>query len=279
MATAPDATELGSLPATPREESNVADASIVCWNCNAIASPDATECQRCKAGLRPPSSEGADERFLEEQTVLRQRLGLEASGLSSDVFASRWKHDRVTQPVRSVAVQAKHASGLDLTPKANVSLWFANDQVYFVVRDVGPVPIRYLVTEASDVGYICIESAGTKSNVAALAFFGILALGARRDWLALSIDLAGSPVVVLVREPVYTMRETMRLAVERCPSLEGKITEGPPPPSHANSPRPEPADSRTDLVAEMERLAAMYEKGLITDEEFSALKAALIAGD
>jgi hypothetical protein len=95
----------------------------------------------------------------------------------------------------------------------------------------------------------------------------------------MSIDFAGSEAVVLVREPVYMLRETMRLATKQCPSLEGRVVEGPPPIVKSSNAASESTVAENHALTGIERLAALYEKGLIDDEEFAALKASIIRGE
>jgi hypothetical protein len=53
----------------------VADAIVVCWNCNAVVAADRSECPRCKAGLGPEGRGLCDGRFRSEQIILKNRLG------------------------------------------------------------------------------------------------------------------------------------------------------------------------------------------------------------
>jgi hypothetical protein len=50
-----------------------------------------------------------------------------------------------------------------------------------------------------------------------------------------------------------------------------------PPPQPAATPAPEPTTTET-TIAELERLAELKQQGLLTDDEFTALKARLLAG-
>ena len=50
-----------------------------------------------------------------------------------------------------------------------------------------------------------------------------------------------------------------------------------PPPAPA--PAPAPAGSGDDLAAEIQRLAALRQQGILTDEEFAAAKAKLLEPD
>jgi hypothetical protein len=51
-----------------------------------------------------------------------------------------------------------------------------------------------------------------------------------------------------------------------------------PPPQPAAPPAPEPPTTAETTIAELERLAELKQRGLLTEGEFTALKARLIAG-
>jgi hypothetical protein len=264
----------------------VANASIVCWNCKALAVIDHSECPQCKAGLSPSGRGLTEEQFLEEQRSLRRQAGIADSELAMEDFAPDWPFSPVVRPNGALELKAKIVTGLGLEPKTNLIIWFGDDQIYLLLRkdppptydNFGkPLRVRHQVLEAVDVGYIRIESAGTKSNIGALALFGVLALGAKRDWSALSMGLTDSELVLLVREPLYALRNTLSRAIEVCPSLRDKIAEGPPPPQlNAPAVPAAPTAPQPGVIDELERLTNLYEKGLIDDQEFRAMKATLI---
>ena len=51
-----------------------------------------------------------------------------------------------------------------------------------------------------------------------------------------------------------------------------------PAPPPATPPPPAPAAGGTDVVAELERLGTLKQQGVLTDEEFQAAKAKVLAG-
>ena len=51
----------------------------------------------------------------------------------------------------------------------------------------------------------------------------------------------------------------------------------PPPPQQYQAPPP-PQDDTDDLIAQLEKLGELRDKGILTDEEFAQQKARLIAG-
>lgn len=52
-------------------------------------------------------------------------------------------------------------------------------------------------------------------------------------------------------------------------------TQAPPPQQYAAAP---PADDGDDMLAQLEKLGELRDKGILTEEEFSAQKARLLAG-
>jgi hypothetical protein len=52
----------------------------------------------------------------------------------------------------------------------------------------------------------------------------------------------------------------------------------PPPQYQAAPPPPAAADDGDDMIAQLEKLGALRDKGILTDEEFAAQKARLLAG-
>jgi hypothetical protein len=159
------------------------DASILCWSCHTLVNANQSECPLCKAGIPPSHSDEADAnaRVIGDQRALRSPLVPGDTDDDARGPAFVWDRDPVEQPAAAVVVQAKHASGLGLAPKTNVSLWFAEDQVRLVVKvkDGGSTAqwmdaprSRSIMSDAAQVGYVSIEPAGTKSNIGAIAMFG-----------------------------------------------------------------------------------------------------------
>ena len=60
----------------------------------------------------------------------------------------------------------------------------------------------------------------------------------------------------------------------RCPGQQQQMA--PPPPQYA-APAPQ-APAQSDLTAKLNELAQLHNSGVLTDEEFSAAKAKLLAG-
>jgi Short C-terminal domain len=54
--------------------------------------------------------------------------------------------------------------------------------------------------------------------------------------------------------------------------------QSPPPQYQAAPPPPAAADDGDDMIAQLEKLGALRDKGILTDEEFAAQKARLLAG-
>jgi hypothetical protein len=50
------------------------------------------------------------------------------------------------------------------------------------------------------------------------------------------------------------------------------------PPSQYEAPPPEEADDGSSLIAQLEKLGSLRDKGILTDEEFAQQKARLLAG-
>lgn len=73
-----------------------------------------------------------------------------------------------------------------------------------------------------------------------------------------------------------TARRTSRRVNRRQDAMSGGYDEGPPPADEAPPAQAAaPADSG-DMAAEIEKLADLHAKGILTDEEFAAGKAKLL---
>mgnify|MGYP000919526743 CR=1 FL=1 len=51
-----------------------------------------------------------------------------------------------------------------------------------------------------------------------------------------------------------------------------------PPPQQYAPPPPPPAPAEDDMIAKLEQLGALHDKGILTDEEFAAQKAKILGG-
>ena len=50
------------------------------------------------------------------------------------------------------------------------------------------------------------------------------------------------------------------------------------PPPQQYAPPPPPAPAEDDMIAKLEQLGALHDKGILTDEEFAAQKAKILGG-
>lgn len=133
---------------------------------------------------------------------------------------------------------------------------------------------------ASEIEFIAVEDGGTKANVGALVAFGVLGLGARRSWTMVTVGFPAGEVVIAIREPVQAIRTAMSTATRKCPGLKGKILDRPPPPDASTAPPSSRAHNTNPAVDSpidaLDRLASLYESGMIDQDEFAALKAPLV---
>ena len=88
--------------------------------------------------------------------------------------------------------------------------------------------------------------------------------------------------MIAVREPLPTVRATLRSAIPGNPTLGEILVEGPPPleqpertESHSAPPQSPPQD---ETLGQLERLADLKGRGAIDADEFARLKKALIDG-
>jgi hypothetical protein len=155
-------------------------------------------------------------------------------------------------------------------------VYVASDSRTVAAYDVAP----------TDVRYIAVEDGGTKTNVAAVAFLGVLGLGARRQWTIVTGGFPAGDVVLAIREPVQVIRRKLVQVVAIAPELEGRLHNGPPPPTtdlkEGADKTDRAADSRSaaepdDTIAKLERLVTLRDQGAIDNDEFARLKSALIA--
>lgn len=179
-----------------------------------------------------------------------------------------------------VVFTAKYVSGLPTHnidwnyPKGeSLRITIVDDRITFRKPD------RVAVTEdLADLKYIAYEDAGTKTNVGAVAFLGVLGLGARKNWTLLSLGFPENDLQLLIRQPVYEVRSALLAGNNRNPELVRLAREGLPP-SAPTEPTPREIDAKTALLDDLERLATLYKDGLLTDEEFTTTKAKLINPD
>ena len=127
--------------------------------------------------------------------------------------------------------------------------------------------------DLSDLRYISYEDAGSKTNVAALTVFGVLGLGAKRSWTLITIGFPSRDAQVLVRIPIYEVSSLLQLGAESRPELTRLVREGVPP----TAPTDPVIGVDKPTLDELERLAQLYQDDLLTDDEYTALKAKLIA--
>lgn len=136
-----------------------------------------------------------------------------------------------------------------------------NDQIDIAVAGISH---KYPLAE---VRYISYESAGTKMDVGAVALFGVQ-LGARKSWSVISVGLEGTDAQFLIKEPIYEIRRRFQVAAQGSPSLLPLLSEGTPA---------ESGPTKGTTLDELERLAKLYQDDLLTDDEYTAMKAKLIA--
>ena len=80
--------------------------------------------------------------------------------------------------------------------------------------------------------------------------------------------------------PAETTPETKEEAkVEAAPEAEAKEAEAKEAEAKEAAPKqPAPEPSQEDVISELERLGALRDQGILTEEEFEAQKAKLLAG-
>ena len=120
----------------------------------------------------------------------------------------------------------------------------------------------------AEVRYISYESAGTKVDVSAVVSFGVLGLGAQKSWSVISVGLEGTDAQFLIKEPIYEIRRRFQIAAQGSPSLLPLLSEGTPA---------ESGPTKDTTLDELERLAKLFQDDLLTDDEYTAMKAKLIA--
>jgi hypothetical protein len=131
---------------------------------------------------------------------------------------------------------------------------------------------------AKDVKYLAIEDGGTKTNVGAVVAFGVLGLGAKRQWTTVTIGFPDGDVVMAFRQPLQFVRTELKNGLIECPELEGRIVNGPPPitPLRSEESISTAVGDGGDALERLERLADLLDRGAIDDAEFARLKASLI---
>ena len=127
----------------------------------------------------------------------------------------------------------------------------------------------------SALEYLAFVDAGNTANVAALATFGVLGLGARKNRTAVSLAVAELQLHMVAKAPIHRIRGLLALAASDRPDLDGKLIDGPPPIGASKPPSTAPGTERTG-VSELERLSKLYREGLLTADEFAAMKRKLI---
>ena len=133
----------------------------------------------------------------------------------------------------------------------------------------------YRTYAISDLRHLTYEDVGTKSNVGALALLGVLGLGARKSWTLITLGLDSGDAQFLCRAPLHEIRRQMQSVLRTCPSLPSKLHEGPRVVSPEISSGHE-QDGRDSPTNELERLASLYERGLVSEDEFQSLKQAIV---
>jgi hypothetical protein len=179
-----------------------------------------------------------------------------------------------------VEIWGNHVAGLERIssePPKKLTLVLRNDRVDL---EAAGWRLDGYHKPASDIQFVSVEDGGTKANVGALVMFGVLGLGARRSWTMVTVGFPDGDVVIAIREPVQAIRADMNSATRECPSLIGKILDGPPAPHVRISPPPNNTPDATQAanssVDALDKLAGLYERGLIDADEFTALKAPLV---
>lgn len=186
--------------------------------------------------------------------------------------------------VRRVVFRGKVLGGGGLLSGGKCALFVESDRVH--VESDSRTVARYDVAP-TDVRYIAVEDGGTKTNVAAVAFFGVFGLGARRQWTIVTGGFPADDIVLAIREPVQVIRRKLVQVAAIAPELEGRLHNGPPPPPSTDlkegadktdhAPGSGSAAEPKDTIAKLERLVVLRDEGAIDDDEFARLKSALIA--
>lgn len=117
---------------------------------------------------------------------------------------------------------------------------------------------------------VMFEEGGTSASVAALATFGLLGLGARKNWSVITVAFSDETAVFVIYKLLHHMR----------PLHDALIREGVPPDKmvFGGGVSTERTQGEEPLPQGLERLAAMYKQGLLTDEEYASAKRRLIEG-
>jgi Short C-terminal domain len=92
--------------------------------------------------------------------------------------------------------------------------------------------------------------------------------------MARTAVVAGTATAVSNR---VSRRQAGRWAAQEPQYQEPQYQEQYAPPPQYQAPPP-PADDTDDLIAQLEKLGALRDKGILTDEEFAQQKARLISG-
>ena len=181
--------------------------------------------------------------------------------------------DGMPEDVRSWAVPGA-AGSIDIVDNQLSIRGTASNRLFIRGTALNRLFIKDDVTrgeyDLSDLRYISYEDAGTKSNIAALAVFGVLGLGAKRSWTLITVGFPDRDAQFLVRMVAFTVRSRFQEAVESSPELARLVREGVPPTAST-------ATVDKSNLDELERLVDLYERDLLTDDEFTAMKAKLIA--
>ena len=72
-------------------------------------------------------------------------------------------------------------------------------------------------------------------------------------------------------------RRQMSRAQQEASEQQQQPPQPPPPPPPPAAPAPAPAAGTDDMIAQLQKLGQLHQQGILTDEEFAAQKAKLLA--
>ena len=87
--------------------------------------------------------------------------------------------------------------------------------------------------------------------------------------------IAGTATAVSNR---VSRRQAGRWAEQEQAQAYQQQQQQPPPQQYAPPPPPPAAPAEDDMIAKLEQLGALHDKGILTDEEFAAQKAKILGG-
>lgn len=166
---------------------------------------------------------------------------------------------------------------------------------------MGDLAVTYYSNNAQFQGKLAIESAGvtmnfgkkrsgsyswdevrrisfddpgrTKASVGAIAVFGVLGLAARKSYSLITVSVPDQDLYFTSPFAIGQWRASALRIVEDIPQAASKVyVDGQPVGS-----RPEAGSANDDIIDQVKRLGELHDAGVLTDKEFAAKKAELLA--